>query len=143
MVRGLCAAFLLLAACKSDISVLEHEMAIFKVPHERVRVEEMEQDYARYRDQAEELNRELIALGQERERLYAEYDKLRGELAAQKRSAAEDQNELATMHSEQKKLQAKIDAERKRQAALTKELAELKARNRAWEAKKTGTKAPE
>lgn len=143
MVRASLGVVFLLAACRSDLSLLEHEMIVFRAESEGARVEALKADYERDRKRADELSAELLLLAREREELYERYDRLSADVAGLKRSGAARARELAALGAQASKLESRLAREQKEHERLKTELADLLAKRRALEAKKRGTKTPE
>jgi len=122
----LLAALPILAAaggCRSgkDLDLLERERLSFKAENERIRAQDLEKAWEQARRRSDTLSEQVLAVGQERDRLYTRYDKLRSDLAHNRR-------DLAQAEKEQADLDAKLAAVKKRIAELEQELADGQAR---------------
>ena len=155
MGRGLvCLAWIvLIGGCQSigdDINLLELETLKFKDANEEIRVDDLLARYEKRRKRADALSVQLLDLQHQRERAFAAYDKLHGDLTKveRERAAAERSREAATAALRKAKLETarlktELDKERRAIEALETELKKLQARVRALEEKKSATSVAE
>jgi chromosome segregation ATPase len=131
----------LFAACTShrnELNLLEREKLEFRAENEKIRAEDLEERYAQQKRKADALSAELLALELDRDRLYGEYDMLRGEAVRLEREVkvSGERREgltkaLAESKAETARLQAELEAEKKA-------IADLEEQLRAAEAKHQG-----
>jgi len=141
MGRALGCALLLLASCrtmKDDLNLLELESLRFKAENEEIRAEDLQARYAKRKERADRLAAELLALQHKKEEGYAEYDKLRADLAqlekdraAADRTRGETAAALQKLQGEKKRLDAELAKERAEIARLQAELDKAHAKHDA------------
>ncbi|MHC4955036.1 MAG: hypothetical protein ACYTGZ_14245 [Planctomycetota bacterium] len=152
MRRWVLGALISLAACASqsdDLGLLELETLRFKASNEQIRVDDLLARYEKRRRRADALSKQLLALQQEREEAYGDYDRLRGDLVRVERERAEAERErqaaaaaLAKAQRETKRLAAELKKERDALAKLQAELEQVRAKVRAMEAQKANVEQP-
>ena len=140
------------AACKSrnDLNWLEQEKIRFKAENEEIRAKDLQAEFDKSKRRSDALNDDVLDLAQEREQLYADYDRLKGEIARMSRDREAKKIEFAAVAQELKDLRQKVgqlgaalEKERKLYDDLTRQLKDAEARRKALEAKKKGAKTPE
>ena len=110
---------LVVAACRShDLDLLDNEIRRFKVENETIRAEDLEARFEKQKARADALSKRLLALAQEREDRYAEYDGLKKELASLRRRRAAAAKEKAALEKSLQQLAGDIA---KMKAQLAKE----------------------
>jgi len=140
-----------MAGCAtSDLNLLELETVRFKEGNERIRHEDLLARYEKRKRQADALSARLLAIQQQREEAYAEYDELRGELAKVEREQAAAERDrqsaekaLAAARAETVRLAAELKTERAEITRLKADLEKMQAQIRALEEKKSQTALPE
>jgi len=141
-----------LAACTSnkDLNFLERESLQFKSTNEGIRAEDLEREYERQRRRADTLSEQVLAVGRERDRLFASYDDLRASTARTQRQLAEQRKQQAALQAavkqteaEMGKLKKQLDETRKQTEGLRKEIEAERAKREALEAERAGKQAPE
>ena len=154
MVRAASATvlLLLLAGCRSDreLDLLERERLSFKAENERIRARDLEEDWEKARRRSDTLSEQVLAVGRERDRLYARYDELRGDLARDRRDLAEAERQKGALNEQLGELRKRIgelekelEEGRARLEKLEREAAEVRARAEAARAEPEGASATE
>ena len=139
---------LLLAGCsrRRTLNRIEYERLSFRAENETVRAEDLEERYRRQKRKSDALSDELLALSRERDRLYGEYDELRGQLARVDHDAQAAQKKKTALAKALQKAKADVAEltkavaqERKAVAELERQLAEARRKRTALEAQNRGT----
>jgi chromosome segregation ATPase len=129
---------LLVAGCahRKQMNLLEKEKLQFRAENESLRAEDLEDRYQQQKKKADALSRDLLALERDRDRLYGQYDVLRGEVVRLEREVKVSGERsgamakaLAEAKAEEAKLQAELDAERKAIAELETQLEAARAKH--------------
>lgn len=132
--------FCLVAACahRNDLNLLERERMQFRAENEKIRAEDLEDRYEQQKKKADQLSLELLALEQDRDRMYVQYDLLRGETVRLERDVKVSgesreglSKALADSKAEAARLQAALEAERKTIAELEEQLRLAQAKHAA------------
>ena len=149
-VAGLLLALLAACSTNKDLNFLERESLEFKASNETIRAEDLEQEYEKQRRRADTLSEQVLAVGRERDRLFATYDDLRAATARSQRQLAEQKKQKAALdkavrqtNAEMAKLKKQLEEARKQTETLRKEIAAERAKREALEAERAGKKAPE
>jgi len=141
----------LCGACagRDELNLIEQETLAFKAENEAIRADDLEARYKRDKARADLLSADVLALGEERTRLYDRYDKLLAEVAKVDRDAAAARKrkvqlsgELAQLRKETQALQAELTKQRALHKKLKSDLAEAEANTRALKARKSGETTP-
>jgi chromosome segregation ATPase len=149
MGRSAVLLLVLAAACKSgpnDLNLLELNSLKFKAENEEIRAEDLQARYEKRKARADKLATQLLALQHAKEEAYADYDRMRGELARLERdhaSAVRERDEAAAAlklaTAERKRLSDALAKERAEIERLQTEFDQLAAKRRALEAGKKST----
>jgi len=129
---------LLLAGCahQKQLNLLEREKLEFRAENEKIRAEDLEDRYRQQKQKADALSAEVLALDRDRDRLYGEYDVLRGETVRLERdvkASGERRTALAQALAEAKaetaRMEAELDAERRIVAQLEEQMRAAQAKH--------------
>lgn len=129
---------LVVAGCahRKQLNLLEKEKLQFRAENEKLRAEDLEDRYQQQKKKADALSKELLALERDRDRLYGEYDMVRGESVRLDREVKGSGERcgamakaLAEAKAEEARLQAELDAERKAIEELEAQLAAARAKH--------------
>jgi len=129
---------LLLAGCahQKQLNLLEREKLEFRAENERIRAEDLEERYRQQKQKSDALAAELLTLQRDRDRLYGEYDMLRGETVRLERdvkASGERRDALAQSLAQAKaavaSMEAELEAEQKVVAQLEEQLRAAQAKH--------------